>query len=51
MIINLAAGGYNDLHQVKNLLDKIWGEGRKKKLYYQEMNSSILLQFKKYFKN
>lgn len=42
--VKMAAGEYHDLTQVKNLLDKIWEEGRKKQDYYQELNNSFLLQ-------
>ncbi|SIQ43877.1 AraC family transcriptional regulator [Halanaerobium kushneri] len=39
-----AAGEYSGLNQIKNLLEVIWNEGRKKQAFYQEINSSILLQ-------
>jgi len=42
--VKMAAGEYNDLPQVKNLLGQIWQEGRKKQDYYQELVNSFLLQ-------
>ncbi|RAK04982.1 AraC family transcriptional regulator [Halanaerobium saccharolyticum] len=42
--VKMAAGEYHDLPQIKNLLDQIWEEGRKKQDYYQELNNSFLLQ-------